>query len=545
MSCPIPVVLFAYARPVHLARVLECLRENGVPLILAFADGPKETGSDLAQVRVVRELLRAVDWTDLRLVERERNLGLGPSVLAGVTAVAAEHDRFIVWEDDLVAVPGTYDWMCAALNHYAGDDRVMSVSARTHERVTPTDAGPGGYFDRRADCWVWGAYARSWHGMAEESAVEKMEKCRPLGWQPDDYGADLPIMAREETLRKTWATRWLYHHFEHGGLCLRPPQSWVENVGFDATATNTATASRWRNSALPPRARLPERWPEVGENPACRELWCAAFPAETFRQKWTRRICARLPRRGRESLERRLGIPGYFGNYRDFDAARADSTAAETASAMDRASAEARAIRRAIPPVNAPLVKALRVAAGACAGRLHVLDWRGGLGNTYWENRPDLKEVGHLRWSVVEHSPLVELGKREFATGTLQFFDRVEDCEIIEPIRVVLISAVLGYARAPHAILRDLAGGSADWLILDRTGFHRAGGDRLTVEHQISERGPERRPCWFLDRSRLMDTLGSAWELIDEWPTLGANRAEFEFRGLLFRRASNRRCGLS
>ena len=78
----IPVVLLAYARPAHLARVLACLRENRVPLIHAFADGAKGP-ADAAAVREVRAMLRAVDWCDLRLVERDANLGLGRNVLAG------------------------------------------------------------------------------------------------------------------------------------------------------------------------------------------------------------------------------------------------------------------------------------------------------------------------------------------------------------------------------------------------------------------------------------------------------------------------------
>ena len=41
MTAPIPVVLFAYARTSHLARVLACLRENRVPVIEVYADGAK------------------------------------------------------------------------------------------------------------------------------------------------------------------------------------------------------------------------------------------------------------------------------------------------------------------------------------------------------------------------------------------------------------------------------------------------------------------------------------------------------------------------
>ena len=105
MNETIPVVLLAYARPVHLARVLACLRENAVPLLYAFADGAKGP-ADAAAVAEVRAMLRAVDWCEVRLTERAENFGLGKNVLTGVSEVAARHEAFVVWEDDLIAVPG-------------------------------------------------------------------------------------------------------------------------------------------------------------------------------------------------------------------------------------------------------------------------------------------------------------------------------------------------------------------------------------------------------------------------------------------------------
>lgn len=295
MSGPIPVVLFAYARPRTLARVLACLRENAVPLVYAFADGAKGAG-DAAAVAETRALLRAVDGCDVRLTERAENLGLGRNVLAGVSEVAARHEAFIVWEDDLVCVPGTYAWVGAALRHYAADERVMSVSAWTHPRVTPAgvEASAAPYLDARADCWVWGGYARSWRGMGEAGALEKMAAAARRGVGPADYGADLPAQARVEEPKNIWAVRWLYHHFEHGGLCVRPPWSMVEHIGFDAGATNAGAATDWANPPLRAAPPIPARWPEAREHPACRERWAAANPGGW--RGLVRKIRARMAR---------------------------------------------------------------------------------------------------------------------------------------------------------------------------------------------------------------------------------------------------------
>jgi hypothetical protein len=287
----IPVILFAYARPAHLARALACLRENGVPLIHAFADGAKG-GADAAAVAESRALLRAVDWCEMRLVEREKNLGLGRNVLAGASEIASSDEAFIVWEDDLIGVPGTYAWMCAALRHYANDPRVMSVTGWTHPRVTPAEVGDQPYFDGRAECWVWGAWARSWQGMNEETAWQKMLSAERRGLPRAAYGADLPRMARAEQRGNVWAVRWLYHHFQHGGLCVRPPWSMVEHVGFDAMATNAPVSVGWENSPLRPAPLLPGKWPEPREHACCRRLWRAANPGGLARL-W-QRMHARL-----------------------------------------------------------------------------------------------------------------------------------------------------------------------------------------------------------------------------------------------------------
>jgi hypothetical protein len=275
MSLPTPVVLFAYARPDHLARVLECLKENQVPLIWFFSDGAKGLG-DKARVHAVRDMLSEVDWCEIRITERSENLGLGQSVLSGVTEVAKVYEQFVVWEDDLVCVPGTYAWIVAALDRYCDDAKVMSISAWTHPRVTPVEVGDAPYFDRRADCWVWGGYARSWSGMGE-TALTKMAALEATGEPADFYGADLPMQARDELPKNIWAVRWLYHHFQHERLCLRPPWSMVEHIGFDE-ATNASGATNWINPELSDAPPVPVEWPTVVEHPACQALWQEACP---------------------------------------------------------------------------------------------------------------------------------------------------------------------------------------------------------------------------------------------------------------------------
>lgn len=275
----VPVILFAYARPTHLQRTLECLRGNKVPLIYAFSDGSRtpEKASSVAQVR---NILRAIDWCEVVLCERETNLGLGRSILAGVTEVLAAHDSAIVFEDDLICVPGTYDYLCAALSQYRDDERVMSVTGWTHPLITPSDISISPYFDGRAECLVWGTWARTWRGM-DIDANALMIQCENNNIDIYRYGADLVDMAKAELRRNIWAVRLLYQHILKGGLCLRPPWSMVEHIGFDAEATNASHESWLKSSPLKPSPPIPMQWPEPVEHPGCARLHqavCGARP---------------------------------------------------------------------------------------------------------------------------------------------------------------------------------------------------------------------------------------------------------------------------
>ena len=276
LTLPIPIVLFAYARPQMLQHTLECLRTNQVPLIYAFSDGTRTPDKEQA-VQEVRQALRAVGWCDMRLTERDRNYGLGVSIRAGVAEVLKRHESVIVFEDDLICVPGTYAYLAAALNHYRDDPRVMSVTGWTHPRVVPSSVQEQPYFDGRAECLAWGTWAGVWLGM-DRDAKTLLRACRRRGIDVYRYGADLVHQAEEERQRNIWAVRFLYLHILERGLCLRPPHSLVEHIGVDSNATNAAGVwSAWTNPPLQPAPAIPATWPVPAENEECSRLWQMAY----------------------------------------------------------------------------------------------------------------------------------------------------------------------------------------------------------------------------------------------------------------------------
>jgi hypothetical protein len=80
-------------------------------------------------------------------------------------------------------------------------------------------------------------------------------------------------MGRIERERNIWAVRWLFAHILHEGLCMRPPQSLVEHIGFDDLATNASDGEQWANSLQLSQAPSDRDWPVPAEHPACPSLW--------------------------------------------------------------------------------------------------------------------------------------------------------------------------------------------------------------------------------------------------------------------------------
>jgi hypothetical protein len=290
----VPVVLFAYTRTDTLARTLASLRENGVPLIHAFSDGPR-TAAQAPAVAEVRALLRGIHWAEVRLVERPENLGLGRSIRAGVTAVLAEHERILVFEDDLVAAPGTYRYLCAALERYRNDENVLSVTGFTHPRIVPRGVR-GPYFDGRTECYVWGTWRRAWAGM-EKDALTLMREAEARGVDRRAYGDDLVYMARDELARNIWAVRWTYLHLARGGLCLRPPRNLVHHIGVGGPATNAGNDYYWSIPIAGAPPAEPIEWPAPVEHPASRGLWRKAAGPVGLRVAMATNVLGSLLRR--------------------------------------------------------------------------------------------------------------------------------------------------------------------------------------------------------------------------------------------------------
>lgn len=128
---------------------------------------------------------------------------------------------------------------------------------------------------------------------------------------------------------------------------------------------------------------------------------------------------------------------------------------------------------------------------------LHVLDFGGSLGSTYYQIKEFLTPQVCQSWNVVEQPHYVRCGNEYFADDVLHFFSSIEACQETYPTDFILLSSVVQYLPQPHTFLDELIGWGFEFILLDRTAFIEESQDRLTLQRVPPDIYPASYPAWF------------------------------------------------
>lgn len=239
-----PIVLFAYDRPGHTRRTLEALAANGGAAesdLVIYSDGPKEPGN-ADSVRAVREYLKTVNgFKSVDVVERERNLGLANSVIAGVTEVLSGSRSVVVMEDDLLTTRNFLAFVNSALAVYEQRSDVFSVTGYNYPLRIPPSYREDAYLSYRSSSWGWGTWADRW-SQVDWSVSDYPEFRRDPRAQElfrrggDDLRQMLDMQMAGEL--DSWSIRFDYAHYKHDAFCVHPVVSKVQNIGFDGSGVH-------------------------------------------------------------------------------------------------------------------------------------------------------------------------------------------------------------------------------------------------------------------------------------------------------------------
>lgn len=250
-----PIALFAYRRPDHTLKTLRSLAacpESQRSELYVFCDGPK-SDEDRKAVLQVREVVASQAWcAQVKIIEREENLGLATSIITGTSTLCAQYGRAIIIEDDLLLAPYFLTYVNEALRRYEGVPEVMQVSGHMFPAALQCEADA--LFLPFISSWGWGTWQRAWrHFDPSMAGFEVLKKNKSLR---EKFNLDghcnffrmLDLHRRGKI--NSWAVRWYLSVFMRGGLTLYPKRTLVKNFGFDGSGTHSQGKAIENNLAL-------------------------------------------------------------------------------------------------------------------------------------------------------------------------------------------------------------------------------------------------------------------------------------------------------
>lgn len=267
-----PIIVFAYNRPDHLRRTLDALAKNDLAsqsVLYVFCDGakPKATDEQLAKVqaarKVARELAVVPTFKEVHIIEREENLGLGTSVITGVTEIINQYGKVIVLEDDLETSSYFLSYMNQCLEHYEPRKSVFSISglSRPHpERFYPRDYPYDVYVSLTHHPTGWATWADRWNQVDWEvkdfSTVMNNKQMIHAFRRAEHCQYDELVRVYNDKIN-LWAAKFAFAHFVNHAVSICPIVSYINHIGWDAEGTNAiGGANQWLFERLADNANI-------------------------------------------------------------------------------------------------------------------------------------------------------------------------------------------------------------------------------------------------------------------------------------------------
>lgn len=187
-----------------------------------------------------------------------------------------------------------------------------------------------------------------------------------------------------------------------------------------------------------------------------------------------------------------------------------------------------------------PLLAGLMWIAARNDGKLHVCDFGGSLGSSYFQNRKFLQELTTVAWSVLEQDSFVATGKEYIQDDTLRFFADMNECMQIGTPDVLLLSAVLPYIARPYDLLEQLMQYNIPYVIIDNTYFNYRSRDRICIQRVQPEIYDASYPCWFLDYNTVKTVMTKKYHILAEHlneSVILLDGRKIRYKGMLLKKA--------
>jgi hypothetical protein len=255
-----PVVLLTFNRPAETAAAVAAIRAVRPSRLLIVADGPRPgREDDIRSCAAARAAAQAVDWPCVvETNQSPTNLGCRRRVASGLDWVFTQVTEAVIVEDDCLPDPSFFHFCTELLARHRDDPAVMSICGHRCDGPDEPD-GPSYVFSRYPSSWGWATWRRAWR--LYDPNVARWPCLRATDWLEAILGDPAAVAYWRRTFDHaaagvdTWDHAWLFAHWLHQAVAIRPRVNLVRNIGFGPHATHTHDASH--PLAARPAAAMP------------------------------------------------------------------------------------------------------------------------------------------------------------------------------------------------------------------------------------------------------------------------------------------------
>jgi putative methyltransferase (TIGR04325 family) len=172
-------------------------------------------------------------------------------------------------------------------------------------------------------------------------------------------------------------------------------------------------------------------------------------------------------------------------------------------------------------------------------GYLHVMDFGGSLGSTYFQNQFFLKNINDLSWNIIEQPHYVQCGKAEFEDKQLKFYFDIKTCMEQNKINVILLSSVLPYLEQPHEFLKTIEKLEVKFILIDKMPLINSNTDRLTVQSVSAKICKASYPAWFFSKTKFYGFIEKHFQIVADFDREITANIPAIFKGLLLVKKQN------
>lgn len=262
MSKYAPISITVYDRFDHLRQTINALKGNPEAtetVLYIFSDAPRSGHEE--KIEKVRAFVRKIEgFAEVRAHFQETNSYVR-NIREALEFPLRDFGRLIRMEDDIVVSPHFLSFMNTALDRYADDRRVFSISGYVPN--LPNLGLRTAFLSKDFSAWGFA----TWADRQITNCIERRDYYRAFGSNPAARNAARrlhPLML--PTLRLIERGRAnpddykvSAHQFLSGSFSLKPPVSLVRNIGFDGSgmAGGGARTARFDTQHATEAPRLP------------------------------------------------------------------------------------------------------------------------------------------------------------------------------------------------------------------------------------------------------------------------------------------------